>query len=80
MWDTIDAIPDPLNPRQYTARQWREPSEKMPVRMKGLEGRLRRWMVDPEWLAEHPEANNEDMVAKNGRLWGDTENPEETIN
>ncbi|KAM6502839.1 hypothetical protein JOM56_002816 [Amanita muscaria] len=62
MWDAIDAIPDPSNPRQYT-----------------FEGRLRRWMVDLEWLAEHPEANNEEMIADNGRLWGDTEDPEETI-
>ena len=37
-------------------------------------------MVDPEWLAEHPKADNEDMIAENGRLWGDAENPEETIN
>ena len=80
MWDTIDVIPDPLNLRQYTARQRGEPSEKMPVRTKGLEGRLHRWMVDPEWLAEHPKANNEDMAAENGRLWGDAEDPEETIN
>ncbi|KIL63969.1 hypothetical protein M378DRAFT_179078 [Amanita muscaria Koide BX008] len=79
MWDAIDVIPDPSNPRQYTVRRRGEPIQRMPVRTKGFEGRLRRWMVDLEWLAEHPEANNEEMIADNGRLWGDTEDPAEMI-
>ena len=77
--ETIDKTPDPRPSTQYTPRQRGEPKEQPLLSTKSFEGRARRWMVNPEWLTEHPESNTDDRVADNGRAWGDSQDPEEII-
>jgi hypothetical protein len=78
MWAAIDAIVDPNPSMQYTVRERGEPKEQPPPMTKSLDGRARRWMVDPDWLKANPASNTLQRIAENGRAWGDPVDPEDT--
>ena len=69
--------PDPDKARPVVSRV-RGPSILIkPPRTKGVSQRVARWMVNPELLATNPHWLTTDRVAKNGKAWGDEEDPEE---
>jgi hypothetical protein len=77
MWAAIDAIVDPNPSMQYTVRERGEPKEQPPPITKSLDGRARRWMVDPDWLKANPAFDMQKRIADNGKAWNDAVDPED---
>ncbi|KAH9922884.1 hypothetical protein B0H21DRAFT_841123 [Amylocystis lapponica] len=83
LFDTVDAVKDPNPSGKYIPRvKAQEPVDVPPKVAKFLKNRVRRWMVDPEWLAK-PENKGFDVetrIADSGIAWGDAEDPEHQEN
>jgi len=78
MFEEIDALPDAKPSTQFVKRVRGEKKEQAPPATKTLQGRARRWMIDPKWLEEHSEFDLPARIADNGKLWGDSRDPEAT--
>jgi hypothetical protein len=78
MFAEIDATADPKPSNQFTRRIRGDTKDKAPPATKSLQGRARRWMVDTDWLTNHPEFDLPMRIADSGKLWGDANDPEET--
>jgi hypothetical protein len=78
MFAEIDRLPDPRGSGQFIKRIRGEAKDDGLPATKSLQGRARRWMIDPTWLQDHPEFDLPKFIADNGRLWGDAIDPEET--
>jgi hypothetical protein len=78
MFTEIDAVVDPKPSNQFVQRIRGEIKEQPPPATKSLQGRARRWMIDGDWLANHPEFDLPMRIADSGKLWGDMNDPEET--
>ncbi|KAH9922162.1 hypothetical protein B0H21DRAFT_697714, partial [Amylocystis lapponica] len=82
LFDAVDAVKDPNPSGKYIPRiKAPEPVEVPPKVAKYIKNRIRRWMVDPEWLAkpENKAFDVETRIADSGIAWGDAEDPEEKV-
>lgn len=50
-----------------------------PVRAQALKTRLRAWQISPEALENNPHWLQRGHVARNGRLWGEAEDPVDEV-
>jgi sRNA-binding protein len=78
--DALDREKDPNPARNYTARVRGEAIDIPPPRVKsrdkeGVDKRVRRWMVNEEWLATGDNMNYDvpGRIGENGAAWGDFE-------
>lgn len=78
LFEAVDAVPDVRPSSQFVKRIRGKPKDQPPPITKTLNGRARRWMIDPDWLRTHPEFDVPNRIADSGRLWGDANDPEET--
>ena len=79
IWLVIDALEDPEPSTTYATRIQGPDKELAPrIRIK-LAGRLRWWMIKPEWLADLANAQYDipKRIAPSGKGWGDEVDPED---
>ncbi|KAG9219998.1 hypothetical protein CCMSSC00406_0006911 [Pleurotus cornucopiae] len=79
LYQAVDACGDPAPAKRYIPRVAGEIKDIPPPVTKSLSTRIRRWMVNNEWLTN--EANSiydtPSRIAESGRQWGDEKDPEE---
>lgn len=74
---SVDAQTDPRPSTQYIPCVTGDPKDIPLPSTRTLDGRACIWMVKADWLREHEDSNNSRCIADSGRLWGDTQDPEE---
>ena len=80
--DTIDAGANPRPSNKYVICAVGTPLDELPpLSVQKISHRARRWMVRPEWLAEadNKKYNTPQRIIDNGKVWGDTHDPEELL-
>ena len=76
LYAAVDEGDVKVGPKYYT-RERGEPKDAPLTRTKGVDGRARRWMVDPEWLEANKSEDTHLTLLDNGKLWGDLDDPDE---
>ncbi|KAF8599099.1 hypothetical protein BDV93DRAFT_408177, partial [Ceratobasidium sp. AG-I] len=76
--DALEKIPDPKTNILTAVRVRGPPKAGDPPINRVLSWLLRRWMIKPDVLAQHPEWIEDRRVVSNGVAWGDAEDPAES--
>jgi len=66
LFQAINAVPDVRPSSQFAKRIRGELKEQPPPATKTLNGRARRWMIDPNWLSDHADLDLPSRIADNG--------------
>lgn len=81
LFAAVDATDDPEATSKYVARTKGPPRDDPPKISNKISNKVRRWMVDEEWLEkeENLKYDTERRIIDSGKAWGDDEDPETLI-
>jgi hypothetical protein len=82
MFTAIDAVPDPHGvSNRYIMWVHGPEKDSAPPDSNKFENRTRRWMFNPEWLADpdNKKYNVPSRIVDSGILWGDEKDPEDIL-